>query len=135
MTLEFINPPELGDPIGFSHAIAATGTRRVYLAGQTALNKQGVIIDGTIVDQFRQAMSSMLTALAAAGGQPSDITSMTMYIVDIDLYKENGRQIGAVWKELMGRHYPALAAVGVARLWDVEALIELQAIAEVSLDR
>lgn len=131
MTLQFINPPELGKPSGFSHAVVASGTRRVYLAGQTALDADGKIIEGGIVEQFEKALSSMLTALAAAGGRPIDITSMTIYIVDMDLYKSHGREIGQVWKRLIGRHYPALAGVGVARLWDIEALVEVQAVAEI----
>lgn len=132
MSLEFINPPELGTPSGFSHAVAATGTRRIHLAGQTALNAEGVIIEGNIVAQFEKALSNMLTALRAAGGAPTDIASMTIYIVDMEEYQRHAREIGQVWKRLIGRHYPALAGIGVARLWDLEALIEVQACAEVA---
>lgn len=132
MTLEFINPPELGKPSGFSHAVAATGTRRVHLAGQTALDAEGRIVAGGIVAQFDKALSNMLTALTAAGGQPTDIAAMTIYIVDMELYRSHAREIGDVWKRQIGRHYPALAGIGVARLWDEEALIEVQAIAEVA---
>lgn len=134
MTLEFINPPELGPAAGFSHAASAIGTGRVHLAGQTALNAHGVIIDGGIVEQFDQALGNMMTALRAAGGEPTEIAAMTIYLVDIDDYKAHGREIGQVWKKHLGRHYPALAAVGVARLWDIEALVEVQACAEVAAD-
>lgn len=133
MTLDFINPPELGTPSGFTHAVAASGTRRVYLAGQTALGADGKIIDGGIVEQFDKALTNMLTALAAAGGRPTDIAAMTIYIVDMELYQAHAREIGRVWKRLIGPHYPALAGIGVARLWDREALIEVQAVAEVAL--
>jgi enamine deaminase RidA (YjgF/YER057c/UK114 family) len=132
MTLDFINPPELGTPRGFSHATAATGTRRVYLAGQTALDATGKIIAGGIVEQFEQALSNLLTALAAAGGSPADLASMTIYIVDMEAYQRHAHEIGQVWKTLIGPHYPALAGIGVARLWDAEALVEVQGIAEIT---
>lgn len=126
--LEFINPPELGRPSGFSHAVRGTG-RTVFLAGQTALDPSGVIVGETVVEQFRQALGNLLAALRAAGGTPEQLTSLTIYIVDMDDYKAHGREIGAVWKELIGRHYPATAGIGVSRLWDVEALVEVQGIA------
>ncbi|MDN5795321.1 MAG: RidA family protein [Intrasporangium sp.] len=127
-TLEFVNPPQLGRPSGFSHAVLGTG-RMVFLAGQTALDENGVIVGDTVVEQFRRALGSLLTALEAAGGTSSDLASLTIYIVDMDDYKAHSRQIGAVWQELLGRHYPAVAGIGVARLWDVEALVEVQGLA------
>lgn len=128
---EHVNPPELGTPKGFSHAVVGSG-RVVTLAGQTALNPEGRIVGETVVEQFEQALGNLLTALRAAGGEPTDIASLTVYIVDMDDYKERARGIGAVWKQLMGRHYPAMAAVGTNRLWDIEALIEVQGIAILS---
>jgi enamine deaminase RidA (YjgF/YER057c/UK114 family) len=126
--IEYVNPPELGRPSGFSHATSASG-RVVSLAGQTALDAEGRIVGTTVVEQFEQALGNLLSALRAAGGAPSDLASMTIYIVDMDDYKAHARQIGAVWQRLIGRHYPAMAGVGVARLWDVEALVEVQGLA------
>lgn len=125
MTLEFINPPELAAPSGFSHAAVGSG-RLVFLAGQTALDASGRIIGGTVVEQFEMALRNLLSALAAAGGQPADLASLTLYIVDIADYRANSRAIGAVWQRLVGKHYPAMAAIGVARLWDEQALVEVQ---------
>jgi enamine deaminase RidA (YjgF/YER057c/UK114 family) len=125
MTLEFINPPELPAPKGFSHAAVGSG-RVVFLAGQTALDLSGRITGDTVVEQFDQALRNLLLALDAAGGQPSDLASLTLYIVDIADYRANSRAIGAVWKRLVGESYPAMAAIGVARLWDEEALVEVQ---------
>lgn len=127
-SLEFVNPPELGPPSGFSHAVVGTG-RTVFLAGQTALDPTGVIVGDGVVEQFRRALGNLLTALRAAGGQPEQLASLTIYLVDVDDYKAHAKQIGAVWKELLGRHYPATAAIGVERLWDVEALVEVQGMA------
>jgi len=125
MTLEFINPPELAPPRGFSHAAVGSG-RLVFLAGQTALDGSGRIIGGTVHEQFDTALGNLLLALAAAGGQPADLASLTLYIVDMADYRANARAIGAVWKRRVGERYPAMAAIGVARLWDVEALVEVQ---------
>jgi enamine deaminase RidA (YjgF/YER057c/UK114 family) len=123
--LERVNPPELARPSGFSHAVVATGTS-VHLAGQTALDQSGRIVGDTVVEQFEQAISNLLTALRAAGGSPEHLASLTIYIVDMDDYRTNARAIGQVWKRLVGTEYPATAGIGVARLWDVEALVEVQ---------
>lgn len=128
MTLTHINPPELGTPKGFSHAVIGSGSV-VFLAGQTSLNAEGVIIGDGVVEQFEIALTSLLTALRAAGGEPEHLASLTIYIVDMDDYKAHAREIGAVWRRLIGRHYPAMAGIGVARLWDAEALVEVQGFA------
>ena len=120
-----INPPDLVKPSGFSHAVVAEG-RVVFLAGQTALDASGRIRGETVVEQFEQALGNLITALAAAGGTPRDLASVTIYIVDMDDYRANSRAIGAVWRRLVGERYPAMAGIGVARLWDAEALVEVQ---------
>ncbi|MEW2505489.1 RidA family protein [Amycolatopsis sp. NPDC047767] len=129
--MERINPPELGRPSGFSHAVSATG-QFVFLAGQTALDAEGKIVGDGVVEQFSQALGNLLTALRAAGGEPADLCSVTIYIVDMDDYKAHAREIGKVWKSLAGTEYPAMAGIGVSRLWDVEALVEVQGFAVLS---
>lgn len=125
MTLQFVNPPELGTPRGFSHAAVGRG-RIVFLAGQTALDAAGNIVGRTVVAQFERALGNLLTALAAAGGRPSDLASLTVYIVDMEDYRGNAREIGTVWRRLVGDAYPPMAGIGVARLWDTTAVVELQ---------
>jgi enamine deaminase RidA (YjgF/YER057c/UK114 family) len=120
-----VNPPNLARPSGFSHAVVATGTT-VHLAGQTALDDQGRIVGDTVVEQFAQALGNLLTALDAAGGKPEHLAALTVYIVDMDDYRAHGSEIGAVWRRLVGSEYPAMAGIGVARLWDAEALVEVQ---------
>jgi enamine deaminase RidA (YjgF/YER057c/UK114 family) len=120
-----VNPASLAKPSGFSHAVVATGTT-VHLAGQTALGADGRIVPGDVVVQFEQALSNLLTALDAAGGTPSDLAALTVYIVDMDDYRAHAREIGQVWKRLVGTDYPAMAGIGVARLWDADALVEVQ---------
>ena len=123
-----VNPASLAKPSGFSHATVATGTT-VFLAGQTGMNLEGHIVGGGLVAQFEQALTNLLTALAASGGQPRDLASMTVYIVDMDDYRARAREIGEVWKRLVGTEYPAMAGIGVSRLWDAEALVEVQGFA------
>lgn len=123
--IERINPPELVRPSGYSHATVATG-RIVFLAGQTAADSNGKIVPGTIVDQFEQALRNLLTALAAAGGTPSDLASLTIYATDIPDYQVHAAAIGGVWRRLAGRDYPAMALIGVDRLWDLRATVEIQ---------
>jgi enamine deaminase RidA (YjgF/YER057c/UK114 family) len=126
MMVTRVNPPGLAAPSGFSHAVVAEGTRVVFLAGQTGMDASGAIVAGGLVAQFERALANLLGALAAAGGSPADLASLTVYIVDMDGYRASAREIGAVWRRLVGRDYPAMAGVGVARLWDAEALVELQ---------
>jgi enamine deaminase RidA (YjgF/YER057c/UK114 family) len=132
MKLERINPAELGRPSGFSQAVSATASRMVFLAGQLGTGPGGKVVTGGVVAQFEQALANLLTALAAAGGQPADLVSLTIYLTDVEDYQAHGRQIGAVWRQLAGTEYPAMAGVGVTRLWDPEALVEIQGIAAVS---
>ena len=128
MTIERVNPPELAAPAGFSHAVVGTGTI-VFLAGQTALDATGRIVGDDIVAQFEVALGNLLTALRGAGGEPSQLASMTIYVTDMDSYRARAREIGAVWRRLVGRDYPAMAGIGVARLWDADALVEVQGFA------
>jgi len=131
VSIEAINPPELGRPSGFSHAVVATGGRLVFLAGQTAYDDSGSIAGADIVAQFERALGNLLTALRAAGGGPEHLVSLTIYATDLANYRANGKQIGAVWRRLAGSQYPAMAALGVAQLWDSEALVEVQGFAVV----
>lgn len=125
---ERINPESMAAPIGFSHAVKAQGTV-VYLAGQTALNKEGLIVGNGIVEQFEKALTNLLTALEHAGGKPSQIAKLTIFSVDPQNYRDSARELGKVWQRLVGRDYPAMTLVGVTRLWDIEALVEIEGIA------
>lgn len=129
MTLHRTNPPQLAPPAGFSHAVTATGSRLVFLAGQTALDPAGVITGADLPAQFSRALANLLAALHASGGTPADLTRVTVYTTDVAGYREHSEELGRVWRAQAGRDYPAMALVGVVRLWDVEALVELDGIA------
>ncbi|MFF5794271.1 RidA family protein [Paeniglutamicibacter sp. NPDC012692] len=122
-----INPDSLPKPSGYAHGMLAGDT--VYLGGQTALDKNMQIVPGGIVEQFKQAFSNVLTTLTEAGGRPEDLVSVTIYLTDVDDYMTNGREIGRLWREMAGTKYPAMAGIGVSRLWQKEALIEIQGVA------
>ncbi|MFG2759036.1 RidA family protein [Streptomyces wuyuanensis] len=129
MSLERINPPGLAPASGFSHAVAATGSRLVFLAGQTALDADGKVTGDGLVEQFETALGNLLTALAAAGGTPHDLARVTVYATDVDDYRRHAEELGRVWHRLAGRDYPAMAVIGAVRLWDVQALVELDGFA------
>jgi len=132
MDMERINPSGLARPSGFSHAVSAPAGRLVFLAGQLGLDRDGRVVPGGVVAQFEQALSNVLAALAAAGGHPSDLASLTIYLIDVDDYQAKAKEIGAVWRRLAGSDYPAVAGVGVTKLWLPDALVEIQGIAVVS---
>jgi enamine deaminase RidA (YjgF/YER057c/UK114 family) len=132
MDMERINPAGLARPSGFSHAVSAPAGRLVFLAGQLGVDRDGRLVPGGVVAQFEQALGNLLAALAAAGGQPSDLASLTVYLTDVAEYQAHGKEIGAVWRRLAGQDYPAMAGVGVTQLWLPGALVEIQGIAVVS---
>lgn len=129
MTAERVNPPGLSPPTGFSHAVVATGSRVVFLAGQTALDADGKVVGDTLLEQFEKALANLLTALRGAGGTPADLARVTVYATDVAAYRTHASELGTVWRELAGRDYPAMAVVEVVRLWDEEALVELDGFA------
>jgi len=129
VSTERVNPPGLSPATGFSHAVVATGTRVVFLAGQTALDADGKVTGDTLPDQFRQALTNLLTALRAAGGTPADLARVTVYATDVAAYRTHAAELGRLWRESAGRDYPAMAVVEVVRLWDERAMVELDGFA------
>ncbi|MFF2653130.1 RidA family protein [Streptomyces sp. NPDC058045] len=124
-----VNPEGLAPPAGFSHAVVATGTRVVFLAGQTALDDTGRIVGTTLPEQFARALTNLLAALDAAGGSPGDLARVTVYATDVADYRAHAAELGRIWRESAGRDYPAMAVIGAVRLWDPEALVELDGFA------
>ncbi len=116
-----VNPPELGAPSGFSNAIVAEG-RTVHLAGQIGAG-------ATLVEQFDDAARRLIVALRAAGGEPSDLVSLQVFVTDVSVYKESLLAIGRVWRSHFGRHYPAMGLFGISELFEPEAQIELMGVA------
>ncbi|MFG2554773.1 RidA family protein [Streptomyces sp. NPDC048581] len=129
MSTERVNPPDLSPPTGFSHAVVATGSRVVFLAGQTALDTDGKVTGDTLPEQFQRALTNLLTALTAAGGTPADLARVTVYATDVAAYRAQAAELGRIWRKSAGRDYPAMAVVEVVRLWDERAMVELDGFA------
>ncbi|MCW8096060.1 RidA family protein [Streptomyces tauricus] len=127
MTPIAVNPGVLPTPRGYSHGTLVGNT--LHLGGQTALDADMKIVPGGIVEQFRQAFGNVLTTLREVGGEPRDLVSVTIYLTDIPDYQAHGKEIGAVWRELAGPVYPAMAGIGCTALWQPEAMIEILGVA------
>jgi enamine deaminase RidA (YjgF/YER057c/UK114 family) len=103
--------------------------RVLAIAGQIAWDEQCRIVSDDFVAQFRQAAANVVAVVRAAGGSPADVVSITIYVVDRTPYLAAAREIGQVWRELFGRHYPAMALVVVAGLLEERAQVEIQGLA------
>lgn len=122
---EIVNPPELIEPTGFSHAIVAAPGRTVYLAGITAHARDGSLPGPGLVEQFDGAAGNVVTALRAAGAEPGQLTSMIMYVTEVAEYRSSVKELLPVWRKHFGRYYPAAALIGVSELVDPAAKVEL----------
>jgi enamine deaminase RidA (YjgF/YER057c/UK114 family) len=122
MTPHIVNPPELPDPRGFSHAVIAGAT--VYLAGQIGTGD-------TLAEQFESAAANLITALTAAGGNPDDLVTLQIFVTDVGEYRDSLMPLGRAWRKHFGRHYPAMGLFGVTALAVPEAKVELMGIAHI----
>jgi enamine deaminase RidA (YjgF/YER057c/UK114 family) len=126
--MQIVNPPEHGRPRGFSHGVLApSGARLLFVAGQTAADDAGHIAAPSFVAQFGTALEKVLQVVRAGGGDSRDIARMTIYVTDMAIYRASRSELGAIWKERMGAHYPAMALLEVAGLVDEGAMVEMQA--------
>ena len=127
-----VQPRTLPKPVGFSYGYEVKRGRLVFLAGQVARDEQNAVVGkGDIVAQFRQVCRNIHTVMSAAGGGMSDIVKLTIYVLDADDYKRHLREIGAVYREYFGKHFPAMTLVGARDLFDAAdgALIEIEGVA------
>ena len=127
---EIFNPDELGVPSGWNNGmLAPAGGRVLFVAGQTARDAEGRIVSGGFVEQFGRALDLVLAVVRAAGGRPDHIGRMTVYVTDLDAYRSALPDLGAAYRERMGRHFPAMALLEVKGLVDEGALVEIEATA------
>jgi len=124
--MKILQPPGWVKPKGFSNGVSVKGGTTVFIAGQVAFNSQGVFEDKTFAGQFRQTLKNTLAVLAEAGGGPEHIVRMTWYILDKKEYLGALKEVGAAYRELIGRHYPAMAVVQVGGLIEDEAKLEIE---------
>ena len=128
MRIQPIQPPSWSQPRGYSNGVLVQDCSRfVFTAGQIAWDEgQQLVGPGDFVAQFRQALSNVLTVVGEAGGQAEHLVRLTVYVSDKDAYLAATRELGAVYRELMGGHYPAMALVQVAALLEEGALVEIE---------
>lgn len=128
--LSFINPEALGSPRGYSNGVLApAGAQLLFIAGQIAWDAKQRIVSEDFVEQFAQALSNVTAVVKEAGGHPDQIARLVIYVTDKTEYLKHTRALGERWRQLMGRHYPAMALVEVKSLLEQEAKVEIEGIA------
>jgi enamine deaminase RidA (YjgF/YER057c/UK114 family) len=128
-----LQPPGWARPRGYANGIAAdAGGTLVFVAGQIGWDAEtGAFPDADLTGQVRRTLRNVLAVLAEAGGRPEHVVRLTWYVTDRHDYLEQAREIGAVYRELMGGHYPAMAVVEVSALVEAQAKVEIEATAVV----
>ncbi|MBI2199343.1 MAG: RidA family protein [Candidatus Rokubacteria bacterium] len=127
-----VNPPTLAKAVGYSHAWEVQGGKILYLAGQVAFDKDSKVVGkGNIVAQFRQICENLRAVLQSRAGQMNDIVKLNIFVLDKADYQAHGKEIGAVYREYFGKHYPAMTLVEVKGLYDEDqgCLLEIEGVA------
>ncbi|HXU74378.1 MAG TPA: RidA family protein [Polyangia bacterium] len=127
-----INPRELASPRGYNNGMLATPGRMLAIAGQIACDAEGKLVSSDFVQQFNRSLANVVAVLHEAGGVPSDLITLRIYVTDKTLYVARTKEIGAVYRELMGSYYPAMALLQVADLLEPGALVEIEGLAVIS---
>ena len=128
MTIRIVQPRDWPRPRGYANAVSAIG-RQVFVAGQIGWNERGVLVGTDLVSQARRALENIITILAADGARPEHLVRLTWYVLDKQEYLAALREVGAAYREIIGRHYPAMAVVQVSGLVEAEARLEIEATA------
>ena len=127
-SVEFIQVPGWQKPKGYSNGALIAGKRTLYVAGQVGWDAREQMREG-FVAQFAQALDNVLAVVRAAGGKAEDVVKMTIYVTVLAAYRGAQRELGAVWRERFGKHFPAMALLGIAGLVEEGALLEIESIA------
>ncbi len=125
-----LQPPGWPRPRGYANGIEASG-RLVFVAGQIGWDQTGAFPSADLAGQVRQTLSNVVAVLAEAGAGPEHVVRLTWYVTDRDEYLATPKEIGAAYREIMGRHFPAMAVVVVAGLVEEQAKVEIEATAVV----
>ena len=128
-TVSFVTVEGWPRPVGYANGTIGAG-RVLHVAGQIGVDADGRIFDDDgFPGEFGQALDNVLAVVKAAGGEPKHIASMTVYVRDPDTYRRLSEEIGEMWRPRMGKHFPAIALIGVAGLYEPSASVEIQAVA------
>ena len=127
--MQILQPPGWARPKGFSNGIAVRAGTTVYIAGQVGWNAEERFEEKTFAGQFRQALANIVAVLAQAGGKPEHLVRLTWYVIDKQEYLASLRDVGAAYRDVIGRHYPTMAVVQVTGLVESDARLEIEATA------
>ena len=127
-----INPRELAAPRGYNNGMLAAPGRMLAIAGQIACDVEGKLVSTDFVAQFQRSLANVVAVLHEAGGVPTDMILMRIYVTDKQLYVARTKELGVVYRELMGTHYPAMALLEVKDLLENGALVEIEGLAVIS---
>jgi enamine deaminase RidA (YjgF/YER057c/UK114 family) len=130
MSHEILQPAGWAPARGYANGVAAEG-RLVFVAGQVGWDADQRFVGDGFAAQLRQALANVVGVLACAGAKPAHVVRMTWYVTSRDEYNASLAEVGAAWRELMGRHYPAMSVVVVAGLLEPRAKVEIEATAVV----
>jgi enamine deaminase RidA (YjgF/YER057c/UK114 family) len=125
-TLEILQPAHWPRPKGFSHGVAARG-RLLFIAGQVGWDSAGRFASNRLAEQVKVALENIVAVLAAAGARPEHVTRMVWYVTSREEYYAALKDIGANYRAVMGRHFPAMSVVQVVALMEPEAKVEIEA--------
>lgn len=130
MAFELLNPKGLEPPVGYSHLAVITGGKLVYVAGQAPFDVNGQVIGkGDFVAQFTQVLRNLKTAIEAVGGQTHHYAVLTIYLTDLQAYLNGKKLIGAVYRDLFGKYFPAITLVEVKSLYNPDCMVEISGVA------
>jgi enamine deaminase RidA (YjgF/YER057c/UK114 family) len=125
---EFLQPPGWPAPKGYANGVIASG-RQIFLAGQIGWNESQQLVSSRLAMQVRQTLQNIVTLLAQAGGRPEHLVRLTWFVTSLDEYRAELKEIGAAYRDVIGRHYPAMSVVGVSGLVEQGAKVEIEATA------
>ena len=128
MPLTSLNPESLAPPRGYSHGMIGTG-ELLFVAGQIGWNREGHLVGSDLVAQFAQALDNVLDVVGAAGGSPTSVARMVLYVTDKSEYRGCARALGEAYRKRMGKHFPAMVLVEVKSLLEDGARVEIEATA------
>ena len=123
-----VEPASLAAPAGYAHGVLAKPGRTLYLAGQVGWDAKGVFARG-LVAQVDRALQNLCAVVKEAGGTPEHLVSMRVYVLSGVAWRASSKEIGAAWRERIGRWFPAMSLVVVAGLYEPEALVEIEGVA------
>ncbi|MDI1477779.1 RidA family protein [Polyangium sp. y55x31] len=126
--LTFVNPEGFLPPKGYSNGALVSGPT-LLVAGQVGWNARCEFETDDLAEQFAQALDNVIAVVRAAGGSPTDLAKMTVYVTDLDAYRGSLKAIGQAWRARLGKHFPAMALLGVAGLVEPRAKVEIEAVA------